>query len=460
MMNFDVKNVYKDMRYRSNIFINGRKVPFRDVYNVVNTGESSFNSYFLDGSIEKNEKNYVEGAIYQETLIDSENELYTIHIRNWDDVNNLLKGKYYIYLNNVSEYVDERKISLYVKFRHGSYHNRITLNSYELVLDEITNSYMKYRLSIKDQVLCQIGNEIHLTISDLEKETGIILKDYTKNKSNKYKNYFVPLLTLNEEGSIINYYVEKSENVEVFANGFMLTPYVDYKVLNYPMHLQLPSMIVFKQPVKNDVKLEISVLKQNLLPPIVKKSSHNDTIIINRDDKNLGTTYIPLLYNSYDKYVDNLKIPNLEEDGKKSSIYSSTLLPKKYEYIKFYLENNSLVRFLITLLDLKLRTNGIEKPSNIGNITPNSYRPTKKVMDIYQDNSNEGLLYFVFELFDKAIANNENILLDCNDEKLINMDTDIILDSNMYFSLPYISEDIKIDSNHDYNPEDYDNTIK
>lgn len=459
LMNFDVDNIYKDMRYRTNVYINGRKVPFNDVYNLVNTGESTFNTYFVDGNIEKQTNNYVEGVVYQESLIDSENELYTVHIKNWEDVNKLLKGEYYIYLNEISEYVDERKISLYVKFRHGSYHNRITLNSYELVLDEITHSYMKYKLKIKDQVLCQIGNEIHLTISDLEKETGIIFKDNSKNDTKKYKNYFVPLLSLNDRGSIINYYVDKSENVEVFANGYMLTPYVDYKVLNYPMHLQLPSMIVFKKPLRNDIKLEISVLKQNLLEPIVKKSTHNNTTIIDETDRNLGTTFIPLLYNTYDKFVDNLKIPNLDEDGRTSSVYSNNLVLKNYEYIKFYLENNSLVRFLITLLTLKLKEENIKRPSNIGNITKDNYSPARTSMDIYQDDSNEGLLYFVYELFDKSIATNQNILIDCNDEKLVEMDTDILLDSNIKFSLPYITEDIKLDSNHDYNPGDYSNNI-
>lgn len=458
LMNYQPEEILKDKRYRASIYINGRKVLFDNMYNLVNSGDGRFNSYFTEGNIEKLTRNYVEGVIYQESLALGEKELKTIHITNWEDVNKLLRGEYYVYIHDISQYIDERHMSLYLKFRHGAYSNRITMNTYDLILDEVTNSYYKFRLHIKDQVLCQIGNEIHITLNDLDKGTNIIVKDTAKNQNKKYKNYFVPLIALNENGSITNFYIDKSENVDVCIDGYTLIPYVDYKVVNFPLHLQIPSLVVFKNPIKSAKRIEISTMKEELIPPIVKDKT-NDNFIISNLDENLNSTFVPLLYNTYDKFVDNLKIPNLDENGKNSEVYSNIFRDRKNEYIKFYLENNSLVRFLITLLRLKIKDSNLIKPDNIGSINRNNFNPIKTSPDFYFDNSNEGLLYFLFEKFDKSILKDENIRIDCDNSSDIEMKSDIILDSNMTFSLPYITDDILLDCNRDYNKTDYSNNL-
>lgn len=455
---FNPENIYKDMRYRSNIFINGRKIPFNDVYNLLNTGSSQMVSYFKDRSIEKSVNNYVNANIYEESLILNESELHKIYIRDWKSADKLLKGEY-LFTVNLSEYIDVNRMSLYVKFRHGSYQNRINLNNYNLEMYEVTNSYVTFKLYIRDQVLCQIGNEICITLNDLTKGTNVIFKDFTKNNSKKYKNYFVPLLSLNENGSITNYYIDKSEHIEVFVNGYTMIPYVDYKIMNFPLHLQLPSLILFKNPVKNDVKIEISIMKENYIDCIVKKKDDENFIISDVDD-NLDSTFIPLIYNTYDKFIDNIKIPNLEEDGRTVKVYSDNFKDRQYEYIKFYLEDNQLIRFLITMLRLKLKTENIVKPNNIGSITTDIFNPDKPSYNIYEDESTDGLLYFIIEEFDKSIVNNKDVVIDCNDELKIKMlDRDVVLDSNKNFDIPYIERDILINCNFDYNSQDYFNKI-
>lgn len=453
---------YRD-HYRANVYINGLKVPYTDVDNNFDIENGLFTTYYIDENTEKQAKNFVDISLYTESLILAEKEVYQYNISRDNNNLELLENEGITFsIPQFSEYLNSSYLSIYVKFRHGTFWNRVNTKDYNLILTERTSSYCTFRLKMYNEVLRKIGGEIHVVMSDLDKENSIIFRDTTKNSTELYKNYFTPLLCVDEKGYIINYYTEKSENIEVYVSGFMLTPYVDYKVVNFPLHMQLPTMIVFRHPICSDLKIEISILKENYLDSVVKEKSSNE-YIINIDDEtfHLPTNhYLPLLYNTYDKYVDGVKVPNLLEDGKKVHIPESGLRNRSWEYIRFYLEDNDVTRFMAMLLKLKLKTSQITKPTNIGTITEGEYNVTKpSITNLYKDNSSDGLLFFLFEQIDNAIIKDTDVIFDCNDSDQIQFVDDILLDSNIYFNLPYITSNLLLNCNQDYSKNFYKNEM-
>jgi hypothetical protein len=162
----------------------------------------------------------------------------------------------------------------------------------------------------------------------------------------------------------------------------------------------------------------------------------------------------------YDKFVDGIKIPNFNNS------YNSVTSEKfsgKYMFLRFYIENNNLTKFLITLLKDKLDQSkfNTDKDTKIENETSpklndlSSINTKSNIDNIWDSNSDEGMLYFLFEVFDNSLSSENNVVIDCNDEKQIDMDVTVKLDANQEFSLPYVKEDIKLDCNIDYNINNY-----
>lgn len=473
------KNVrYRD-HYRGNVFINGLKVPYKDVMNIFDMHDGLFTSYYRDKTtgIQKN-NNLVDISMYSESLILGEKELYTIYLNRFDTVIDKLLSidGYDFYVPAFSDYLDTSYIQVYIKFRHGVYWSRINDRNYEIMIKERHASYTVFNLKMYNEVLLKLGGEIHICLNDLDKRNSYIFKDTASNEIGRYKNYYVPLITLNENGSLITYYTEKSENIEVFADGHMLTPYIDYKVVNLPLHLQIPTMVLFKKPINNDKKIEISIMKENYLDSYVRdytKKTLSDTDT-SKTTLNIfeQSAFNPMLENLFDVYVNGYKIPSKYNTDNRSFNMIQTLkgIPKenRIDYVRFYLEDNEVVRFLITLLSLKLirDTSLKENPSdNSGDISKETFYNSieyKPLEELYTDldKENDGLLYFLFELVDNSFLKEKDAIIDCNDKNQLEFGSDVTLDGTRLFRLPYIQSNIKIDSNIDYAREFFDNEVK
>jgi hypothetical protein len=301
--------------------------------------------------------------------------------------------------------------------------------------------------------MTKVGNEIIIALRDKNNKNSFIFKEV--DSSNGYKNYFLPLLTISNNGNLINYYAKQSSSVEVVVDGYTLIPEVDYTLINLVLHEQIPSFILFKKALVNNTKVEVTFNDDNMIKSITKNDIYNGTTILNENDYNNFNIF---LYNTYDKFVDGIKVPNIYENGLSSDIYSSEFEKREHEYVKFYLQDNSFVRFLITLFKLKIKTEDITIPrSEEGTVTKDNYFPrhTTNKNSIYLKDNTEGLLYLLFELVDTSINDNTDIVIDCNNVNQESMLEDIELDCNKSYSLPYIEKDIKINCNHDYNIQDY-----
>lgn len=484
------KKLYKDVRYRTNIYINGKKVPYNEVYNLIDMKNGAINTYFTDIARNDTTDNtssngaIVDFNLYNENLMDEERELYTIYVRKFKDFAKLLSGEYrFTVQENFSDYLDLDNISVYVKFRHGSFWNRIELADFQLEIDACTPYGTSFKIKIKNEVLCKVGNEIHIVLNDLDKRQNYIFKDTARDKANKYKNFFIPLLELTDKGNIINHYTQKSENVEVFVDGVMLTPYIDYKVVNFPLHLQFPTMLIFLHPVKNDLKIEVNIMKENYLDAVVTTKSpwslvdnnaYTSSEVIDEKNKDgisfyssLGSNYVPMLNSTCDLFIDGLKVPveNIKDTALRNE-YMELHNGSHINYLKFYLEDKPFVKFLCTLLRLKLHNNSKiyndkTKYDNLKNDVGESfsYKNLDKSVDVYEDDSKDGLLYLLFEEFDTQLGSNQDIEIDCGDNTQVKFHTNVRLDANLRFSLPYITEDLKANFNADYDIKNYDNEI-
>lgn len=255
-----------------------------------------------------------------------------------------------------------------------------------------------------------------------------------------------------------------------------LTPYIDYKVVNLPLHLQIPTMVLFKKPINNDKKIEISIMKENYLDSYVRdytKKTLSDTDT-SKTTLNIfeQSAFNPMLENLFDVYVNGYKIPSKYNTDNRSFNMIQTLkgIPKenRIDYVRFYLEDNEVVRFLITLLSLKLirDTSLKENPSdNSGDISKETFYNSieyKPLEELYTDldKENDGLLYFLFELVDNSFLKEKDAIIDCNDKNQLEFGSDVTLDGTRLFRLPYIQSNIKIDSNIDYAREFFDNEVK
>ena len=469
---------YRD-HMRANIFVNGLKVPYKDVQNIFDMKDGVFTSYFRDKSISLNtDKNIVDISMYSESLYSGEKEIYTIRLDRDPNIADKLRSidGYDFYLPTFSDYLDISYIQVYFKFRHGVYWSRINDRNYEIYIKERTAEYTTFNLKVFNEVLLKLGGEIHICLNDLDKKNEYIFKDTATNEIKRYKNYFIPLLTMNENGSIITYYTEKSENIEVFVGGHMLTPYVDYKILNLPLHLQVPTLVLFKNPIKNDKKIEISIMKENFLDATVKdytkkslssSDTYNATLNVFEQD-----SFNPMLENVFDVYINGYKVPSKYNTDNRSfdMIQTAMGIPKenRIDYIRFYLEDNEITKFLITILSLKLikdKTLKEVSKKNTGDIDKQTFFNTVKYKDLdllydETDKENDGLLYFLFEIVDNAFINNEIAIIDCNDKNQLSFGTDVLLDGARSFRLPYITSNIKINTNTDYAKDFYKNDVK
>lgn len=468
-------NVRLREHYRSNVYINGLKVPYSDMYNNIDIENNMFTTYYNPNNTKTgNGTKYTDVTLYQESLILSEKELWSYNISRYDnDVDRLVTDGIDIYLTSLDSQLDESYLSVYMQFRHTVFWSRVNTSDFTLQIVERTSSYVKLHLKINNQVLIQIGNIIHVCINDLDKRNTVMFTN-PKNRSTgvKYRNYYTPLVYINESGSLITYYSEKSENIEVYIDGFMLTPYVDYKVVNLPLHLRIPTMIVFTNPVKNDVKIEISILKENFIDCIIKKCTKGTNPVLDLNNESttmhLGTNFVPLLYNSYDMFIDGIKVPRLSEDGRKILNAGVNFTnDSKWEYIRFYLEDTPFVKFLITMLKYKLLGDSsikLPKPNNIGDVTAEQYKditPAKIQSNIYEDLTDEkGKVYMIIEHIDSSFDSGKNAVFDCNDPNALKLKSNVHLDSSIEFLLPYIEDDLQIDSNNPVSVvDDYLNEI-
>lgn len=471
------KNVrYRD-HYRANIFINGLKVPYKDVQNIFDLHDGIFSSYYRDREVSLNaDKNTVDITMYSESLILGEKELYTIYLDRYDNVIDKLLSVdgYDFYVPMFSDYLDSSYITVYVKFRHGVYWSRVNDKNYELLIKERGASYSTFNLKFHNQVLLKLGGEIHICVNDLDKKNEYIFKNTASNEVGRYKNYYVPLVSLNENGSLYTYYLEQSEDIEVFVDGYMLTPYVDYQVVNLPLHLQVPTMVLFRYPIDFDKKIEISIMKEQYIPAYVKdyqKKTVYDSVLENvTTNVYKQDSFRPMLSNVFDVYINGVKVPSKYNTDNRSFDMIETLkgipVKNRIDYVRFYLEDNDFTRFLLTLFSLKLIADETCKET----IDPDSGTVTKDefynsinysgLEDLYVDTDqpNDGLLYLLFELVDNAFLNEESVVIDCTDKTQLSINNDVLLDGTRKLRLPYIIENIEVNANTDYSKSFYDNS--
>lgn len=471
----------KDIRYRDNyrinIYINGLKVPYKDIVNRINMKDNAFTSYFLDrnAKMNSNNKNFLMASIYSESLILGEKEIYTIRIDRQEDIKDeLLNSEYFFKVPGLDvNTIGNEYLKVYVKFRHGTFWNRINDMQYDIRIIKQETSYTTIGLRFYNEVILGMTDEIHICLNDLDKMNSYIFRDTAKDITKAYKNYFTPLVTINENGHIVNYYTTKSENIEIYVDGYLLTPYVDYKVINLPLHLQIPTLVLFKNPVQCDRKIEITILKENYIDSLVKHKNHQEYIFDNGYIKellgiNLGinNNFISLLENTFDLYLDGIKVPSqYHSDNRSYSIPNNKPLSNHdVEYIRFTLEDNDIVKFLITLLTLKLKKDNSLKETlkgNNGTISKDYFfnnMEKHSMNELYEDldKPNDGLLLLLFELVDNALMNDTNPIIDCNDNQ-VRFGNDIFLDGSREFRIPYINSNIKLNANVDMSKDFYHN---
>lgn len=329
---FDKYNLYS--------YVNGRKV-IEDKTNSIIVNDGLSNYYLGVNTVPK--FSVVEIESNKNFLDDIEETISTITIDKVEKINSLMyKG---ITIENVSQYFLGKDITVYAKRNN----KRINLFRYSINKQPgLLNVVVKDSLYLNDEIIIctnSVKERQHLN-------SDMISGGRTSFNSTVKPIYFIPLSFIDSSGNIIDMSNEKVKyKLNVYVNGYLAVPDVDYIVIPSNHMLDLPPIILFKDLLFNNSDIEIYYDSKEL---------DDNSIFVEKLPVN-GTYYYlksnleyPLIKGTFSVYSNNKKIPDediIVLNSKLIAFKKNAFTTRVNEnfYLKLNLPNNPIVSKLLEL---------------------------------------------------------------------------------------------------------------
>lgn len=355
---------FKSNNYLTEMFIDGKKM-FSTDYIAKEKFDGLVNSYINSDVI--NQDSVIELESYYHSIKDSEKILCKYLLKDENDIKDLYSKGINVYSKKIGSYHRESDLIVFVKFRNSNSWQRV--NPFRTKLDIHYNKENSFYITvrIKDNYITKPGTELMIVSNNILKKVFFKIDALNKlSKDYQVPCYFIPYSFITDSGEFINDLSNDLENIDIFIDGYRLYNDVDYTVLNPIKHLQLPSMILFKDIVNFDSKIEI--VHRNS----AKNSIYFSNSLIMNNNKSyivLPDGYFPFIDKTFSVYINNRKVP---EDCyriiNKKTLALENISSNKNILVKFYYEeNNKLTEKLLQLYnqnenieDKMLDLNGVQ----------------------------------------------------------------------------------------------------
>ena len=462
----DINHFISD-RHKLNAYVDGKKIFHRD-NNSQNKLDGISRSYLKEGDIK--DDSTIELETFRNPLIDYEEIKCTYIIQTKEDVENLYTKGITVKTDGIGKYFSHRDFSVYVRFKNSNSWKRVNPKRTKIIVNYFTEDRFSLEVIIKDNYIPKIGNEI-MVVSNNITESMFFKTDAFNLMANYYQVpcYFVPVSHVTSNGEVVTEFMEDIENVEVFVNGYRLTPNDDFALINMQLHNQIPSMILFKDMTHFGSKIELTfrdyMKNSYFFFSEVPKREDNRAIITLQDDS------YPLIDGTFTIYANNKKLNSTQYDIINSkSLILKNIGTRKNIMITFHYQEDDLLKRLIELYkkypskdDIKSKRIGQDKFIEEWLKTHSSEAIEETDQDKYI-----GLKY-IYQLKDKyqyfeqlfnMIKNNIAPELDSNNNNLFTglKESPVVMDYMK--KLPtYFNHDISVNCNRSYNERRFEDNI-
>lgn len=434
------EEAYKSDLFRSYVYLDGLKM-FNGEKHDIMSKDGSF-SVMIEDEIVKNK--VIDALLIKNDIVDCETTINKFTINNNEDIDNLKRGSYKLYCDNLGDNLSNEDFNVYIRFKHSYYFRRLNPNKYLIKMNK--DKKILY-VRINDYLMTTLGNEVIVVTNDVNKVMYMSTDKENKNDETQKPYYYLPLMNLSPDGDIVTFYTDDIGDFEVVVNGFTLTPNIDYTLVNMYLHPHFPSMILFKDILPWDSKIEINFLNVKPNSTYYYKNEENKNIIKLSDNKSIfinGTFVI---------YVNNRKLRqdeyNILSNDKIELTFDG---PKNNVYIKFLYLNHPEINNIIRRLRLEFDVNNIidsENELKVSKINKHNLGNYQGIEDI----NAIGKIYLILATVDRSFVKNQDAVFDCSDINLVEFKT--YLNPNIDYDLNYINNDLFVDCNLSYDLNDF-----
>lgn len=458
--NMDIYDMYnlsygEDYKYKynttyNNVYINGKRMFSKDV-KTTDTQEGYINTFIGNNLIKSTDSIILESN--DKPLIESESFIDNYIIKNIEDVQDVSSKGIILYPKfHIGNKINIDNLKVFIKFRNGFYYKRLNPTKYKITF----NKDKSINIIVNDYVYCHIGNEIMLCTNDITSKT-LYYNLINEDNPNHPKCEFISLINFTENGEMLTHYIDDNENdIEVIVNNLVLTPNIDYCIINPELHLEIPSLVLFKGPLPVNSSIEIKFTDTNINNSLYFKETGSFNEIIINDENNIFVDgcfniYVENKKISRDKYIIiNRHIIILKDTESKNNIcvkfsYRDMIHLEEYKMKSKYVDDAFIASNNIRIKQLGLN-NFLSDFLTTNNISKIINKPNIENFDsiLLKDFNFNGRVMLTLEYTDNRFKDNKDAIIDCNNIELVNFN--VILNSNLY-KLPYLEHDMKLDCN-------------
>jgi len=441
---------HKESAMESIVYVNGLRM-FKKNYLQNDSLDGLLSTYIADTKLKLTDTIIVEGNMNK--IIDSEKFIGSYLITEADERSNIsVIGANIFSKEPLEKNISSDDLRVYVRYSTGFFYKRLNPRYYRITVNKAMNLV---NVILYGDMLNGVGTEIIVVKDGVKDETLY----FDINSSGDMRD-ILPLIFVNNMGNILTNHIENEEDIEVIVDGLYLYPKIDFTLINDPKKPDMPSIILFRNTLPQQCKLEINFLKTKINKSIYFKQTGSNNEIELNNDKNVFindslTVFVENKRISKDNYdIINHDLLVLKGVESKNNIlvrfnYEDTthleLLRDKYKHqpIKYIADNNTSIKSKGQDKFLKdyLTSKGIALITN----KPNIFNFDSLCSNIATKNTRR---YQIIEYINQNLFDQRSPIIDCNDDKVLDFATEI---NNELVEMPYIDNDLVINCNKSEN---------